>query len=288
MSALVHATNSPLATFPAPAASVDPLAPILDCVAAVRRRHGEAPVHGLAPGLLVRDPAGWVPATWFADGSALPELLDAARRRWNASPHAAAALAWKSYAYWTVLPAVLGYAYARRVPLMTAENTLVRLHVSAPFLEIGLRRPRVAVLPGDPLASRGRGEHPLAGRGGGEYSRRPSDVRVVEDLPGFMKTTLVDGHLAPVLEALSDQVHLGRRTLLGSLASGIGYALVRAHHALPAPVPETAHTLLSALGVEDLVEVSDEPVVRRHTCCLAFTLPEPKVCRGCCIPARTR
>jgi hypothetical protein len=83
-------------------------------------------------------------------------------------------------------------------------------------------------------------------------------------------------------------VHVGRRTLLGSLASGIGYALVRAHHALPAPVPETAHTLLSALGVEDLVEVSEEPAVRRHTCCLAFTLPEPKVCRGCCIPARTR
>lgn len=221
---------------------------------------------------MVRDPAGWLPATRFADGTALPELLDAARTRWNASPHAAAALAWKSYTYWSVLPAVLGYAYARRVPVVSAENTLVRLHVSAPFLEIGLRRPQLAVLPGDPLAS----------------GPRSSGVRVVDDLVGFLKATLLDQHLAPVLDALSARVHVGRRTLLGSLASGVGYALVRAQHALPEPAPETAKTLLTALGVDDLVEVSaGEPMVRRHTCCLAFTLPEPKVCRGCCLPAST-
>ncbi|GIH13064.1 hypothetical protein [Rugosimonospora africana] len=280
MSALAHATH-PLSANSLPARPADPLSPILDCLAAVRRRHGEAPVHGLAPGLVVRDPTGWLPATWFADGTALPELLDAAHRRWNASPHAAAALAWKSYTYWLALPAVLGYAYARRIPVMSAENTLVRLHVSAPFLEIGLRRPQVAVLPGDPLAA----DPPNLG--GVERPARPSGVRVVEDLAAFLKSTMVDQHLAPVLDALSARVRVGRRTLLGSLASGVGYALVRAHHALPEPAPETAKTLLAALGVDDLAEVSADAEVRRHTCCLAFTLPEPKVCRGCCVPPRT-
>jgi hypothetical protein len=255
---LLQATK-PLAPIASP-----PLTPILECLAAVQRRHGEAPVHGLAPGLLVRDPAGWLPATRFADGGALPDLLDAAHRRWSASPHAAAALAWKSYTYWLALPAVLGYAYAGRVPLMTAENTLVRLHVSAPFLEIGLAGAQVAVRPGDPLAGR-------------------PGVRVVEDLPEYLRATLVDQHLAPVLDALRGRVRLSRRTLLGSLASAIGYALVRARHVLPVPVPETAHTLLSALGIEDLVEISAESGVQRRTCCLAFTLPEPRICRGCCI-----
>jgi hypothetical protein len=26
-----------------------------------------------------------------------------------------------------------------------------------------------------------------------------------------------------------------------------------------------------------------EPTVQRKTCCLAFTLSEPKICKGCCI-----
>jgi ferric iron reductase protein FhuF len=46
------------------------------------------------------------------------------------------------------------------------------------------------------------------------------------------------------------------------------------------------HTLLRALGVDDLVELTPELEIRRKTCCLAFTLPEPKVCRGCCIGDR--
>ncbi|HEU5111371.1 MAG TPA: hypothetical protein VFT95_22750, partial [Micromonosporaceae bacterium] len=75
---------------------------------------------GVAPGLLVTDPVGWLPATSLVDGSRLPELLDAAGRRWQAAPHAAAALAWKAYTYWLTLPAVLGWASARRVPLLTA------------------------------------------------------------------------------------------------------------------------------------------------------------------------
>ena len=78
-------------------------------------------------------------------------------------------------------------------------------------------------------------------------------------------------------------MHLGRRTLLGSVASGVAHALVRVESAVPGLCDEIGDTLLGALGVADLVEITPGPAVHRHTCCLAFTLPEPKVCRGCCL-----
>lgn len=249
MTAAVH-------TFPA-------LDPLLSTVDAVRDRLGEGPVHGLVPGLVVTDPAGWTTGDRFADGSALTGLISAAQRRWGASPHAAAALAWKSYAYWVALPAVLGFATAARVPDVSAGNVLLRLHVGPPFLEVGLCRPAVAVTPADPLA---------AGPG----------VRVVDDLSGYLRETLLDRHLIPVLDGLHERVHLGRRTLLGSVASGIAHGLVRAESAHPGSVAH-GRPLLDALGLADLVEITPELTVQRRTCCLAFTLPEPKICRGCCL-----
>ena len=239
------------------------LDPLLSTVDSMRDRLGEAPVHGLVPGLVVTDPAGWTPAGRFADGSALPGLISAAQRRWGASQHAAAALAWKSYAYWVALPAVLGYASAARVPDMSAGNVLLRLHVGPPFLEVGLCRPVVAVTPADPLAGQ-------------------PGVRVVEDLSGYLRETLLDRHLVPVLDGLHERVHLGRRTLLGSVASGIAHALVRAESARPGSVLR-GRPLLDALGLAELVEITPALAVRRRTCCLAFTLPEPKFCRGCCV-----
>jgi hypothetical protein len=218
------------------------LDPILSRLDAMRDRLGDAPVRGLAPGLVVADPTGWTPATRYADGTALPDLVSAARRRWGGSPHVAAAVAWKSYAYWIALPAVVGYTTGR-VPDVSAGNVLIRLHSGAPLLEVGLRRPVVAT-------------HP-------------------DDLTGYLRDRLLAKHLDPVLDGLHRGLHLGRRTLLGSVASGVAHALVRAGHA------EGADPLLAALGLADLVEVTPEPAVRRHTCCLAFALPEPTICRGC-------
>jgi hypothetical protein len=239
------------------------LDPLLSTVDAMRDRLGEGPVHGLVPGLLVADPAGWASGGRFTDGGALPGLISAAQERWGASPHVAAALAWKSYSYWVSLPAVLGFATASRVPDMSAGNVLLRLHVGPPFVEVGLCRPAVAVTPADPLAGR-------------------PGVRVVDDLSGYLRETLLDRHLGPVLDGLHERVHLGRRTLLGSVASGIAHGLVRAESARPGSVAR-GRTLLDALGIADLVEITPELTVRRRTCCLAFTLPEPKICRGCCL-----
>src|SRR5690348_1177995 len=168
-------------------------------------------IPGLAPDLVVTDTSAWRP-TSLLTGDALDLLLDAAGRRWNAQPHAAAALAWKAYTYWLALPAVLGWASARRVPLLTADDVLVHFADPRPLVTLGLRADiPVAVLPGDPIALAG---HP--------------QVRVVADeteLLAELRRSLLDEHLTPLLDAIHGQVRLGKRTLLGSLSSGVAYGV---------------------------------------------------------------
>ncbi|MEE6258628.1 IucA/IucC family C-terminal-domain containing protein [Plantactinospora sonchi] len=248
-----------------------PLAPV---TATLRATFGTDDLPGLASGLLVTDELGWVPATELVDGTRLPEVLAAARQRWNAAPHAAAALTWKGYAYWLSLPVVLGWASARRVPLLRPEDVLVHLEAHRPLLKIGLRRTTtIAVLPSDPLA----------------LTDLP-EIRVVADeaeLLDVLRGSLLDAHLAPMLDALHGQVRVGARTLLGSVASGVAHGVLRAADSLPGGSAETIGTLLETLGVADLIDLVPGPAgeltVQRKTCCLAFTLPQPKVCTGCCL-----
>ena len=231
------------------------------------------PLQGLADPLVVVNHSGWIPANDLLYGGRLPDLLGVARRRWDAPPHAAATLAWKSYSYWLAMPAVLSWAIARRVPHIEADNVLVRFGAKSPLLEVGLASSSVVVLPDDPLAQSG-----LPG------------ISVAADEEILLKTlrvSLLDKHLEPLSERIRDEVKVGRRTLLGSVASGIAYAVVRARGLLPEPAGETAMTLLKALDLDDLVELTpgagNEPAVQRKTCCLAFTLPQPKICSGCCL-----
>lgn len=248
-----------------------PLAPVTDTLRAMFGTSTQLP--GLAPDLLVTDPDGWRP-TADLQGASLDALLEASRRRWNAQPHAAAALAWKAYTYWLALPAVLGYASARRVPLLTARDVLMHFDDPRPLVTLGLRADiPIAVLATDPLALSGLPQ-----------------VKVVPNeaaLRAEFRASLLDHHLDPLLDAIHDRVRLGRRTLLGSLASGIAYAVLRSADVLPGRSTDTIETLLAALGVDDLIELVDGANgtldVQRKTCCLAFTLPQPKVCKGCCI-----
>ncbi|WIN01007.1 IucA/IucC family C-terminal-domain containing protein [Actinoplanes oblitus] len=231
------------------------------------------PVATLAPGLIVADRAGWIPAAELT-GPRLGTLLESAGRQWRAQPHAAAALAWKTYTYWLALPAVLGWASARRVPLITADNVLVQFDNPGVLLKLGLRPGTpVAVLPDDPLAL---GGHP--------------DAVVVGDeaaLLGEFRRAVLDQHLTPLLDALHTRVRLGSRPLLGSLASGIAYGILRSADTTPGRSAESIGLLLGALGIDDLIDLVPAPHggldVQRKTCCLAFTLPTPKLCPGCCI-----
>jgi hypothetical protein len=256
---------------PVVAGGEQPLAPITATLRAMFGTSTQLP--GLAPDLLIADPAGWEPTTELT-GARLDTLLDAGRRRWNAQPPAAAALAWKAYTYWLALPAVLGWASARRVPLLTAGDVLMHFDDPRPLVTLGLRSEiPVAVLPSDPLALSGLPQ-----------------VRVVHDetqLLALFRSSLLDQHLTPLLDAIHGRVRLGKRTLLGSLSSGIAYAVLRSADVLPGSSAETIDKLLTALGVDDLIELvpagNGKLDVQRKTCCLAFTLPQPKICAGCCI-----
>lgn len=248
-----------------------PLAPVN---ATLRLMFGTDELPGLAPGLLVDDETGWLPATELVNGNRLGELLDTAERHWQATPHAAAALFWKAYTYWLTLPAVLGWASARRVPLLYPSDVLVHIDPRRPVLPLGLRRSTtIAVLPSDSLALSGQPE-----------------VRVVADeaeLLGVLRESMLDGHLSPLLDSIHARVRVGARTLLGSVASAVAYGILRAADGLPGASAEHIGTLLAALDVEDLIELVPGPTgeltVQRKTCCLAFTLPQPRVCKGCCI-----
>ncbi len=253
------------------AVSGQPLAPVTATLRAMFGTSTELP--GLAPDLLVWNAAGWMPTSELAGGQ-LPALLASAQRRWSAQPHAAAALAWKAYTYWLALPAVLGWASARRVPLLTADDVLMHFEDRRPLVTLGLRPDiTVAVLPTDPLALSGLPHVRVV----------PDEAALLEEL----RRSLLDDHLTPMLDAIHREVRLGARTLLGSLASGIAYAVLRSADVLPGSSAETINTLLTALDVADLVELVPGPTgtltVQRKTCCLAFTLPQPKVCNGCCI-----
>ncbi|MFC0004147.1 ferric iron reductase [Micromonospora siamensis] len=252
----------------------DTLAPLAPVTATLRAMFGTDDLPGLAPGLVVADEFGWSPASTLVDGSRLPELLHAATLRWGGTPHACAALAWKAYSYWAALPAVLGWAAARRVPLLDPADVLIHFEDHRPLVTLGLRRSTpVAVLPTDPLALSGRPK-----------------VRVVADeaaLLAVLRASLLDAHLAPLITAIQAEVRIGTRTLLGSVASGVAQAVLRATDALPGSATASVDTLLGALDLADLVELvpgpGGRPTVQRRTCCLAFTLPRPKICQGCCV-----
>lgn len=248
-----------------------PLAPITAALEAIRRARGAERVAGLADGLVLDSLDGYTPATCFTDGSAVTRLLDAPRERWGAAPHAAAALAWKGYAFWLALPAVVGWTAARRIPLLHASNVHVRIDEARPYYHFGMRRPSVAVLPSDPVAG-------MPG------------VRVVDSedaLLDLLRVSLVDGHLTPLLRQIRAQVRVGRRLLWGSLASGIAHAVEYAADAAPLSIVESVQTLVEALRVPGLVDVSCDAegamALRRRTCCLAFTVDGLKTCASCCV-----
>lgn len=266
---------------PVPPAGPDLLAPVRATLAAAFP--GAAP-GSLARELVVGEATTWIGAETLVDGTGVRDLVASVARRRRATTHAAAALAWKAYTYAVALPVVLGWAAARRVPLVRPLDVAFRLDATHSVMKVALRSSiRLAVLPSDPAAALGDPAEVVAGEA---------------ELLDILRDSLLDAHLAPVLRHIRSMAQLGSRTLLGSLASGVAHAVVDADSALPGSATDHADTLLSALGLRDLVDLvpADDGgvIVQRRTCCLGFTLPEAKICNGCCIrlsgrgPAVTR
>jgi hypothetical protein len=207
----------------------------------------------------------------LASGERVEELMATAAALWGGSAHANAALAWKTYCYWTLAPAVLGYIAARRVPVMDAANSVFSVSGEAPMFSVRQVRPRFLALPHDPCAGR-RGVEVVANEG---------------DLLDRLRASMFEDHLGPVLDAFLARVRVGRRTLLGSLASGLSYAVASMAQAVPDPDDVIAKTLLDAFDVAHLVDVSTDEagrlLYRRRTCCLALTIEGGRTCSTCCV-----
>lgn len=211
------------------------------------------------------------PAAELAAGERIEELMATAAALWGGSVHANAALAWKTYCYWTLAPVVLGYVGARRVPVLDAANAVFRVAEDAPMFSVRQVRPRFLALPHDPCAA-----HP--------------DVEVVANeavLLDRLRASVFDDHLAPVLDAFLAKARVGRRTLMGSVASGIAYAVASIAQVVPDPDDVLAKTLLEAFDVSGLVDISTDEegrlVYRRRTCCLALTIEGNGACSTCCV-----
>ena len=160
------------------------------------------------------------------------------------------------------------------------------------------RHGRPLVVP--PAVPDGRAAAVGRGRGAAERPARPA-VRadsppaarqVVPDEAALLAAmrASADGR-APgaVLDQIRDGLHLGRRTLWGSLASGVAHGLSRAADVVPGPTLDHRDRGAGRLGrgrpgrTQRAPERPTGLTVQRRTCCLAFTLPEPKICAGCCI-----
>ncbi|MFC3493369.1 hypothetical protein [Glycomyces rhizosphaerae] len=216
------------------------------------------------------------PAAELAAGERIEELMGTAAALWGGSAHANAALAWKTYCYWTLAPVVLGYVAARRVPVMDASNAVFSVAEDASMFSVRQIRPRFLALPHDPCAA-----HP--------------DVEVVANeavLLDRLRATVFDAHLAPVLDAFLARARVGRRTLMGSVASGIAYGVASIAQVVPDPDDVLAKTLLDAFDVSALVDIrTDEAgrlVYQRRTCCLALTIEGNRTCSTCCVQTERR
>ena len=210
-------------------------------------------------------------AAELAAGERVEELMGTAAALWGGSAHANAALAWKTYCYWTLAPVVLGYVAARRVPVMDASNAVFRVAEDAPMFSVRQLRPRFLVLPHDPSAA-----HPEA--------EVVANEAVLLDR---LRASVFEDHLGPVLDAFLARARVGRRTLMGSVASGIAYAVASIAQVVPDPDDVLAKTLLETLDVADLVDISTDEVGRlvyqRRTCCLALTIDGNRTCSTCCV-----
>ena len=211
--------------------------------------------------LVVDDPTGWICAEELLDGDGLRTLLEMPEQLWSATGHAAAVLAWKTYTYRLAQPLAAAWTFAREIPLLSADNVLVKVLPQKPYIRIGLRRSTSAVLATSPAS-------------------RSHDAIILPDetsLLRFLRSTLADGHLRPLLERTAAERRAGTRMLWGQAAAGIAYAMAEISNT---PTDET-QAINDALGFEGLAGVRGD-VVWRATCCLAFTTPTLSACKDCC------
>ncbi|MGV9309200.1 hypothetical protein ACWDLG_38005 [Nonomuraea sp. NPDC003727] len=197
-------------------------------------------VLGVEPGLVIDPDASWTPLSELtrAPYTLLDGLVEQTAGRYGAPRHVGAALLWKALGYWLTFPMAVGWALNRQVPVMRFEDTYFK--------------------PSD------------AG-----VTIAATSVSVVGSAAAI-GAALLQAH-EPLVDAISVQARVGRRTLWGSTAEAFA-------HPMTAVVQGDYMGLLRAIGrpVDGLLEQTADGY-RRRTCCLWVTLPEAEPCATCCV-----
>ncbi len=224
----------------------------------------------IADELVVQNPdrGGWIAAEDLLSGERLGALLDHPQRLWDTPPHAAAVLAWRFYSYRLAQPLAAAWAAGREIPVLSADNVMVQILPSAPYIAIGLRRGTSGVLATSP-ASRAPGAVVL-----------PDEAAQLD----FFRSTLIDGHLQPLVQRTKEVHRVGERSLWGQAAAAIAYAFADVS---TSAMLDTA-LFTGALPFPDLAGVGEDETVWRITCCLSFASPGLTACSNCVTRNRQR
>lgn len=210
------------------------------------------------------DADGWIPAADLVSGASLEALFELPQRLWAMPAHAAAVLAWKKYTRQLAEPLAAAWTLGREVPLLSADNVLIRLLPEKQLVEIGLRRATAAVLPTSPAA-------------------RSRDAIVLPDEESqlaYLGRTLLDEHLRPLFERTVQTRRAGARTLWGQVAAAFANSFRDASPDAATAAAETAR-FTALLPMQDLAGISPDGTVWRNTCCFSRTSPCLNACRNC-------
>ena len=218
----------------------------------------------------------------LVDGPSLRQRVQAFGRSAGTDESAvAASLLLQAWAVSVTRAAIASLVGARRVPDLSASNTVLSVDRDGRPVEASLVTPRFAAVAGDEDAASAPG------------------VQLVSDeeaLFAWARTCLFDGHLGPLVEAIHDIAPVGRRLLWGNVAAATaGSFAVLSNQAPYFHDPDVlladARRLLDAPGsptggLAELFAVPHEGgtrlFVRRQTCCLRYRLPDaPPTCLSC-------
>ena len=210
-------------------------------------------------------PDDWIPAGDLISGVRLEELFALPEQLWAAPAHAAAVLAWKAYTYRLVQPLVKAWTSTRQVPVLSADNVRFQVRTSPPYVMVELCCE-------DPVM--------LAD----EQSRLD-----------FVRETLIDRHLRPLVQRTKESRRISERVLWGQAATAIAYSFADHSPAPNAGAPAAAATATAdcarfteLLPIADLAGIGDDATVWQTTCCLAFASPGLTACRTCVTATRKR